>query len=136
MPHVTIECSANVAKVTDVAALTGALHEAALATGVAPLDALRTRTALHEHYAIGDRAAQNLFVAVTVRLAPGRSDQAKQLLLATLLDALDDRLGPARADAMLSVELQEIDPASRVNRNHLRAVIAERAAPRDKTAEL
>ena len=82
MPHVTIDCSANVADmVADVAALTGALHEAALATGVAPLDALRTRTALHEHYAIGDRAAQNLFVAVTVRLAPGRSDQAKQRLL-------------------------------------------------------
>jgi 5-carboxymethyl-2-hydroxymuconate isomerase len=69
-------------------------------------------------------------------LAPGRSDQAKQRLLAALLEALDDRLGPARADAMLSVELQEIDPASRVNRNHLRAAIAERAAPRDQTTEL
>ena len=55
--------------------------------------------------------------------------------LATLLTQ-EGLLGPARADAMLSVELQEIDPASRVNRNHIRAAIAERAAPRDQTTDL
>lgn len=125
MPHVTIECSANVADATDVSALISALHDAALDTGIVPVDALRTRAAVREHYAIGDRATGNMFVAVLVRLAPGRSDEAKHLLVETLLDALDRQLGPARDRAMLSVELQEIDPAFRVNRNHLRTTATE-----------
>ena len=125
MPHVTIECSSNVADTTDINALIGALHEAALGTGIVPVDALRTRAAVREHYAVGDRAPGNMFVAVTVRLAPGRSDAEKRRLVETLLDTLDDQLGAARDKAMLSVELQEIDPAFRVNRNHLRATATE-----------
>jgi 5-carboxymethyl-2-hydroxymuconate isomerase len=125
MPHLTIECSANVVDATDVGALTDALHDAVLSTGLVRLDALRTRAAVREHYAVGDRAPRNMFVAVTVRLAPGRSAGDKRRLMHVLMDALDEQLGAARATAMLSVELQEIDPVFRLNRNHLRSTTAE-----------
>ncbi len=131
MPHVTIEHSANVAEVADIGALVDAVHDAALATGIAPLDALRTRAASREHYAIGDRHPDNKFVAVTARLGAGRSDDDKHRLLQVLMDALEDFLGDERETMMLSVEYQEIDPAWRINSNHLRPAIAARTADTD-----
>ncbi len=129
MPHVIIEYSSNVADAVDIGGLVGAIHDAALATGIAPLDALRTRAAGREAYAIADRHGDNAFVAVTARLGAGRSDEDKHRLIDALMAALDAHLGDAQRTMMLSVEYQEIDPASRVNKNNLRAVIAEREGP-------
>lgn len=129
MPHVTIEHSANVADLVDIATLVDAVHDTALGTGIAPLDGLRTRAASREHYAIADRDPSNAFVAITVRLGAGRTDAQKQLLMEALLSVLDDVLGDAQRHVMLSVELQEIDPALRINKNNLRSVIAERRPP-------
>ncbi len=126
MPHVIIEHSANVADATDVGALVDAVHEAVLATGIAAVDALRTRAAERVHYAVGDRDPANSFVAIVARLGPGRSDDDLQRLLRVLLDTVEGCLGDAAAATMLSAEIQEIDPARRVNRNHLRAAIAAR----------
>ncbi len=129
MPHLIIEYSGNVAGVVDIDGLVDAVHSAALATGIAPLDALRTRAAAREHYAIGDRHPDNMFVALTARLGAGRSDDDKAAFVRALMDALTDYLGAATSNMMLSVEYQEIDPAWRINENHLRAVIAERTGP-------
>jgi 5-carboxymethyl-2-hydroxymuconate isomerase len=139
MPHLIIEYSANTAiengGPVDVATLVDVLHDAAIATGVAPLDALRTRAAGRDHYAIGDRDAENMFVAVTARLGAGRSVADKQRLIEGLMTALDDHLGQAQHTMMLSVEYQEIDPADRINKNNLRPRIAARAAERGERNE-
>ncbi len=127
MPHLIVEHSANVADVADIRGLVDALHSAALATGIAPLDALRTRAAPREYVAIGDRDPSNKFIAVTARLGAGRSDADKQRFIDALMHALDEYLGAAQETIMLSVEYQEIDPAWRLNKNNLRDVIGERA---------
>ena len=126
MPHLIIEYSANLADDVDIDELVGAMHDAALGTGLASIDALRTRAVGRVHYAIGDRDPTNAFVAVTARLGAGRSEADQRRLVDVLMDALDGALGDARATTMLSVEYQEIDPARRVNRNHLRPLIAAR----------
>ena len=126
MPHLILEHSANVSDVADIAGLVVVLHHAALATGIAPLDALRTRAAQSDIYAVGDEYPMNGFIAVTARLAPGRSDSDKQILTEALMAALSDALGDAQDNLMLSVEYQEIDPLFRINKNNLRSVIAER----------
>jgi 5-carboxymethyl-2-hydroxymuconate isomerase len=126
MPHLTLEYSANLADVADIDGLVRAVHEAALATGVASLDALRTRAVPREHYAIADLDPDNMFLAVTARLGAGRSDDDKQRLLDGLLAAIDRYLGTAQQTLMISVEYQEIDPTFRINKNNLRAVIAAR----------
>lgn len=128
MPHLTIEYSANVADQIDIDHLVDVLHDAALASGVADLDALRTRAVQRDHYAVADRHPDNAFVAVTARLGAGRSRDDQQRLLDALIDTLDDTVGPAGRTMMLSVEYQEIDPTRRVNRNHLRPLVRERAA--------
>lgn len=127
MPHLVIEYSANVAEHVDISRLVDALHDAALASGVAPVDALRTRAVQHDHYAVADRQPDNAFVAVTARLGAGRSHEDQQRFLAALIDALDDAVGTAGRTMMLSVEYQEIDPDRRINRNHLRALVHERS---------
>lgn len=126
MPHLIIEHSSNVADRVDITALVDALHDAALATGIAPVDALRTRAVARDHYAIADRHPDNAFVAVTARFGAGRVDDDKRRFVEALMTALDDTVGDARGTMMLSVEYQEIDPEFRVNRNHLRSTIAER----------
>lgn len=128
MPHLIIEHSANIADYVDIDELVGALHDAALATGTASIDALRTRAASREHYAIGDRDPDNGFVAVVARLGAGRSDADQRIFVDALMEALEHALGDSRANMMLSVEYQEIDPDRRVNRNHLRPLITARAA--------
>ena len=121
MPHVTIECSANVGQITDLDQLAAALHAAAIATGVAPLDALRTRVVVHDRYVIADALPENKFIAVSGRFLQGRSIDDKQRLVGALMDALVTHLGDAERDIALSVEYQEIDPATRLNRNSLQA---------------
>ena len=129
MPHLIVEYSANLEREMDPQALVDAVHAAALATGNAPLDALRTRASSRSNYRIADGHPDNAFGAVTARLGPGRTSEEKHRLLDALLGAVETALGPAAANAMLSVEYVEIDPELRVNKNNLRTVIAERTRP-------
>ena len=128
MPHIVIEHSANLEEVIDVQALVDAVHESALADGLASLDALRTRAASRGRYRIADGDPSFGFVAVTARIGPGRSSEAKQRFLTALIDTVDDFLGPHRASTpvAISAEVQEIDADFRINRNHVRAALEER----------
>lgn len=120
MPHITIECSANVAA-DDLDELPGLVHAAAIASGVAPLDALRTRLVVHDRYVIADRRPENKFIAVTARLGAGRTVEDKQRLAGAVMDAIVGHLGTAERDTALSVECQDIEPTARLNRNNLKA---------------
>ena len=93
---------------------------------LAAIDALRTRAVKRDEFVIGDGHPDNAFIAVTLRLGPGRSADDKQILIDSLMNAIEEAVGPAREHMMLSVEIQEIDPTMRLNHNHLRASIAER----------
>lgn len=132
MPHVTIEYSANVAEQVDIDLLVDAVHDAALATGLAALDALRTRAVARSQYAVADRHPDNGFVAVTARLGAGRSVDDRRRLVETLMETVDRVVGGPESALMLSVECQEIDPDTRVNRNHLRPVVAARTDERSE----
>jgi len=131
MPHLTIEFSANVCSTqrgpVDIDGLVDAVHDAALASGTAAIDALRTRAVGRNHVAIGDRHPSNGFIAVTARIGAGRSDDEKAAFAETLIDAVEEFVGDDVATMMLSVEVQEIDPRFRINRNHARAGIRTRA---------
>lgn len=127
MPHLIIEHSANVEQYVDVAELVDALHDAALDTGLAPADALRTRTEPRALYAIADRHPDNAFIAVIIRLGQGRTDDQKKSFVADLMAALDETLGDAQRNIMLSVECQEIVSDFRINKNNLRPIIADRS---------
>jgi 5-carboxymethyl-2-hydroxymuconate isomerase len=126
MPHLIVEYSDNLERSVDMAQVIAAVHEAALATGIAALDALRTRAEPRSLFRIADGHPENAFLGIIARMAPGRSPEEKQRLLEALLAAAENSLGAAAANTMLSVEYQEIDVRFRINKNNIRDAVAAR----------
>ncbi len=126
MPHVIVEYSSNLESIADMSALVEALHAAALATGVAPVDALRTRAEPRAVFVVGDGHADNAFVAIIGRFGPGRSAADKERFLNAMVETVEAVLGAAAANVMISVEWQDIDVEFRVNKNNARAAIVAR----------
>ena len=127
MAHITIEHSANLADHHDIQALVGAVHEAAAAHGLAPFDGLRTRAVARTHYRIADGDPDHAFVAIAVRVGPGRDAAARRTYLETILNAAEAHIGatPNPLAVAWSAEVTESDAAFRINRNEVRARIAE-----------
>ncbi|MCY3785714.1 MAG: hypothetical protein OXG47_03190, partial [bacterium] len=75
-----------------------------------------------------DGDPDHAFVAIAVRVGPGRDDAARRSYLETILDAAEAHIGatPSPLAVAWSAELTEIDAAFRVNRNEVRARIAAR----------
>lgn len=121
MPHLTAEYSSNLEPELDVPALLGALHQAALDTGVFELGALRTRAARREHYRIADGDPENAFVHVTLRLRSGRDLATLKACGERVFAALTAALEPqyARRGLGISFEIQEIHPELNFKRNNL-----------------
>jgi 5-carboxymethyl-2-hydroxymuconate isomerase len=121
MPHMIIECSANLATLVDLDALLRQLHEAALSTGVLPLGGLRTRLHVAEHYCIAEGSAVNAFVHVEIALGQGRDQPARrraaEIVFRALCAALDDRI-PEHPLA-LSLELRELERETSFRRNNI-----------------
>jgi len=128
MPHITVEYSANVAEHHDIQSLITAVHNAAVDHGLPPLDGLRTRAACRDHYIVADGDSDFAFIAIHTRIGPGRSDAEKTSFFTQLLDAAQKQIeidnGPLAI--MWSVELNEIVPANRINRNGVRDRIQQR----------
>ena len=123
VPHIIIEYSANIAGHHDIDHLVEAVHRAALEHGLPAVDALRTRAAERQHYRVADGDPDHAFVAIIARVGPGREPEVKHSFLTTLIDTAEQTLA-AESDVLaiaFSVELQEIDAAFRINRNHVRA---------------
>ena len=83
---------------------------------------MRTRAERRNEFRIADNDPSNGFVAITVRIAQGRTLETRKMLLAAVTAAANKHLEPAFATAplALSVEVQEIDPELRVNRSNIR----------------
>ncbi len=129
MPHLFLEYSANLTEHHDIDAMVAAAHAAALADGLPPVDALRTRGIERRHYRIADGQADHAFVAITARIGPGRDPEAKLRFLRAVLDAVEAQLDsePSPLAIAWSAEVQEIDAEFRINRNDVRSRLQEQS---------
>lgn len=127
MPHITIEYSANIADHHDVDRLVSAVHEAALEHGLPAVDGLRTRAARRDHYVVADADPDFAFVAMHLRVGRGRDPETKLSFINALLDAAEAQIASESSPLaiMWSIELNEIDPEFRINRNHVRTRMQE-----------
>lgn len=127
MPHVTIEHSANLADHHDVDALVAAVHAAALTHALVAPEALRTRACPREIYRVADGHAHNAFVAIHVRIAPGREQADKRHLIEDLLATAERHVDAEHGPLAIawSIELTELDPELRINHNHVRTRMQE-----------
>ncbi len=121
MPHLTIEYSTNLERLAPAAPsrLLSVLHQEAAATGVLPLSGLRTRLIPRRQYRIAEGHPDNVFVAITLRIGPGREVATKVSILDTLTAAASDVLDPEKLQCALSIEITEIDPQFRRNVNKI-----------------
>jgi len=122
MPHVIVEYSANIEDKIRVPQLLAALHEAMDQTQIAEIAGLRTRAERRDEFRIADNHPANGFVAIIVRVAQGRSLETRKMVLEAVTAAANKHLETvfATTPLALSVEVQEIDPALRVNRSSIR----------------
>jgi len=111
MPHITIEYSLNVALHHDIQELVDA-----------------------EHWRIADGDPDYAFVAIAIRVGPGRTDEAKTNFITAVLDAAEAHLNETQSPLAIawSVELNEIDPATRINRNYVRTRLND-STPDDRS---
>ena len=113
MPHIIIDYSANLEDRLDMAALCNVLKDAAAATGVFPPAGIRVRAHAASHVVIADGDARHGFVDIIVRIAAGRTEEAKGHATDAVFDAARaftaDLMGSA--PFMLSLELQEMNAA-------------------------
>lgn len=102
VPHISIEYSANVADHHDIDALVVAVHEAALIDGLPPLAGLRTRASVRQSYRIADGQATHGFIAIMIRIGPGREALEKKRFLTAVLDAAEAHINSEIANSEIA----------------------------------
>jgi 5-carboxymethyl-2-hydroxymuconate isomerase len=128
---VLIEYSANLESSVDPMALVRAAHEAALAQPVFENVGVRTRAARREHVLVADGDPSHSFIAVTARIGPGRTVEARKAASEAMMAALYEIVEPIYQSRglLLSVEVTELDGVAMTRRNSLR----ERQGLKDKS---
>lgn len=132
MPHQIIEYSANVAERVDIDGLVVALHEAAARIDALPVGGLRTRAVERTRYRIADGDAENAFISVLLRVAPGRAVEVRKAAGEALFATLCDFVAEAFDSSPLSLayEIQELDAEMRWKQSNLRDYMARRQEDR------
>ena len=111
MPHLSIDYSANLEPVADIAGLCEALRATAAGLDVFPESGVRVRAFRADHYAIADGDPENGFIDISVRLREGRAQDVKEAATAALFAAAKAHLTQviATQPILLSLEMREID---------------------------
>lgn len=126
MPHFSIEYSANLEELVDIAKLCDALRKAAIETGVFPLAGIRVRAFRADHVSIADGDPRHGFLDLSIRLREGRPQNAKEEATAHVFKALEAFLEPVMAQhpIALSMEMRDINaslsPKTGTIRDHLK----------------
>jgi len=112
LPHLSIEYSANLEDMIDIAALCDHLRRAAIDTGVFPMPGVRVRAFRADHVSIADGNSQHAFVDLSIRLRAGRATEVKSHATQTVFNALRAFMAPTltRHSIALSAEMRDIDP--------------------------
>jgi 5-carboxymethyl-2-hydroxymuconate isomerase len=132
MAHIIIEYSANLRGQFDLDGFLGAVHGAALATGVFPIGGIRTRAYAAEHYVIADGYLDNAFVHISLRVGHGRDVETRKRACEAIFAVACQQLGGVfeRLPLGIALEMQEIDPVLTFKKNNLHEYVKQREAQR------
>jgi 5-carboxymethyl-2-hydroxymuconate isomerase len=108
MPHLTLECTDNLA--FDVQPLLARLHSELVATGAVNLKGIKSRTIRHTEYRIADGDPAYAFVHVSLLIREGRpleiQQDAARRVLAVLKETFEARFDGGYLS--LSVDIKEM----------------------------
>jgi 5-carboxymethyl-2-hydroxymuconate isomerase len=130
MPHFTIEYSANLDAVVDMAEVVEVVRKAAIATGIFPLGGIRVRAVRCEHYAIADGNPDFSFLDMLLRLGEGRDLATRKKAGTDIFEALSAYLDPvfAQGKFALSFDMQINDKDTSWKRNNIHEALKPVAA--------
>ena len=119
MPHFTIEYSANLDALVDMADIVEVVRKAAIETGIFPLGGIRVRAIRCEHYAIADGRPNLGFLAMVLRLGEGRDLATRKKAGEHIFKVLSTHLDPvfAQHKFALSFDMQINDKETSWKRN-------------------
>lgn len=122
MPHIVIDYSANLDTEISPERLVEAIHAAALGQPAFDAAGIRTRLARREVFRVADGNPDNAYIAVTVRIGPGRDAALRRTISEALMKALFASVSDiyAQRGLALSVEVAELDAVATTRRNNLR----------------
>ena len=103
MPHFSIEYSANLEDMVDIAALCDHLRRAAIATGVFPMPGIRVRAMRATHVSMADGDPKHAFLDLSIRLRAGRPPEAKTRATQEMFDALQAFMAAALAATLVAL---------------------------------
>ena len=121
MPHFTIEYSANLDGIVDMAKTVELVRKAAVETGIFPIGGIRVRAIKCEHYAIADGRGDYGFLDMVLRLGEGRDLATRKKAGEHIFKALSAHLDPvfARSKFALSFDIQINDKETSWKRNNI-----------------
>ena len=128
MPHQIIEYSENLEDFLDIDELVDSMHTAAIALDDLPLGGIRTRAERREIFRVADGHPANMFINVTLRVAP-RPPEVKKEVGEKLFAALRRFIQPVFDEQPIAVsfEIVEIDADFRWKHSNIREYLAKRA---------
>ncbi|MDB5886238.1 MAG: 5-carboxymethyl-2-hydroxymuconate delta isomerase [Polaromonas sp.] len=121
MPHIQIDYSASLAEAVASGRLVDRVHQAAVDSGIFPVWGIRTFGQAMGEYRIGNGEADNGFVNITVRIAPGRDLALRQRIRQELFGAVLATMGPLFDNRRLGCQLEvtEFDAETSIYQNNL-----------------
>jgi len=110
MPHLVLEYSANVPDAPDFGRVLLDLHDALIASALFERKDIKSRAVRHDVFAVADGAEDRAFVALSIAILEGRSDDVKAALSEGALEVLQ-RAFPklvAGGRGAISVEIRDL----------------------------
>ncbi|MEZ0168505.1 5-carboxymethyl-2-hydroxymuconate Delta-isomerase [Microvirga sp. TS319] len=129
MPHIWVEYSANLEADIDIPSLLKTTQDALIDDGtIFPFAGARTRGVPIANYLIVDGHPDNAFVHVLLRIAKGRSEEAKKAAGNRVFEAVKDFLSTVSASRPLgiSVQMEEADETLNYKTSNYREYLARR----------
>jgi 5-carboxymethyl-2-hydroxymuconate isomerase len=114
MPHLVLEYSANVPDQPDFRRVLLDLHDALVASALFERKDIKSRAVRHDVSAVADGAQDRAFVALSIAILEGRSDDVKAALSEAALDVLVGAF-PKLVESgrgAISVEIRDLHRAS------------------------
>ena len=129
MPHINIEYNDAIGKALNMKALIADLHDCAMSLEALPTGGIRTRGYLTDISNVGDAAAENGFIYITIRLGQGRNETVKKdigdQIFAVLTDFTQDHFD-ANRPISLGLEIQEIEKGWTWKKNNIHQILKDK----------
>ncbi len=109
MPHLVLECSANVPDRPELDRVLERLHRAMTAAGPFELAKIKSRAVRREFFRVADGAPERAFVHLNVAVLAGREPETLRATASALLAVLQESFSRAHAQGCdITVEIREM----------------------------